>query len=53
MTACAEINLTHLGEDGGIFEAADVNPGASSEATSNGSTGRRDRGDCEAGRLLV
>ena len=40
LTHCAEVKVTHLGEDGGLFGAADVDPGASSGNTSNGPKGR-------------
>jgi hypothetical protein len=53
LTPCDEVKVTHLGEYGGFLEAADVDPGASSGDTSNGPTGRRDQGDCEASRVLT
>jgi hypothetical protein len=53
LTPCDEVKVTHLGEDGGFLEAADVDPGASSGDTSNGPTGRRDQGDREAGGMLA
>jgi len=49
----AEVELTHLGEDGSFLEAADVDPGASSGDTSDGPTGRRDQSDREASRMLA
>src|SRR5580693_2404340 len=48
-----EVKLTHLGEDGSFFEAADVDPGASSGDTSDGPTGRRIESDREAGGMLA
>jgi hypothetical protein len=53
LTPCDEVKVTHLGEDGGFLEAADVDPGASSGDTSHGPTGRRDQGDREAGWMLA
>jgi hypothetical protein len=48
-----EVELTHLGEDGSFFEAADVDPGASSGDTSDGPTGRGIESDRKAGGMLT
>lgn len=40
LTLCAEVKVTHLGDDGSLFEAADVDSGASGGDTSNGPKGR-------------
>jgi len=52
MTHCTELNLTHLGEHGGLL-AVDVDPGASSGDTSDGPSGRRSSRDREAAGLLA
>ena len=39
LTHCAEVKVTHLGEDDGFFGAVDVDPGAGSGDTSDGPKG--------------
>ena len=53
LTHCAEVKVTHLGEDDGLFGAVDVDPGGSSGDTSDGPKGRRGEVDCEAAELLA
>jgi hypothetical protein len=53
LTRCAEVKVTHLGEDDGLFGAVDVDPGGSSGDTSDGPKGRRDAVDREAARVLT
>ena len=53
LTHCAEVKVTHLGEDDGLFGAVDVDPGASSGDTSDGPKGRRSESDREAVGLLA
>jgi hypothetical protein len=52
LTHCAEVKVTHLGDDGG-FLAVDVDPGASSGDTCDGPQGRRDQGDSPAAGLFA
>jgi len=53
LTHCAEVKVTHLGEDDGLFGAVDVDPGASSGDTSDGPKGRRGESDRQAVGLLA
>jgi len=53
LTHCAEVKVTHLGEDDGFFGAVDVDPGGSSGDTSDGPKGRRGEIDREAAGLLA
>jgi len=39
LTHCAEVEVTHLGKDDGLFGAVDVDPGAGSGDTSDGPKG--------------
>ncbi len=52
LTHCAEVKVTHLGEDDGLC-AVDVDPGASSGDTSDGPKGRECQSDREAVGLLA
>jgi len=52
LTHCAEVKVTHLGEDGGLL-AVDVDPGASSGDTSDGPKGRRSASDRAAAGLFA
>jgi len=47
LTHCAEVKVTHLGEDDGLL-AVDVDPGASSGDTSDGPQGRERQSNREA-----
>jgi hypothetical protein len=53
LTHCAEVEVTHLGKDDGLFGAVDVDPGAGSGDTSDGPKGRGGQSDCEAAGLLA
>jgi Transposase len=53
LTHCAEVKVTDLGEDDGLFGAVDVDPGASSGDTSDGPKGRGGQSDREAVGLLA
>ena len=53
LTHCAEVKVTHLGEDDGLFGAVDVDPGGSSGDTSDGPKGRRSQIHRQAAQLLA
>ncbi len=53
LTHCAEVKVTHLGEDDGLFGAVDVDPGGSSGDTSDGPKGRGSQSDRQAAQLLA
>ena len=53
LTPCAEVRVTHLGKDDGLFGAVDVDPGAGSGDTSDGPKGRGGQIDREADGLLA
>ena len=53
LTPCAEVKVTHLGEDDGLFGAVDVDPGGSSGDTSDGPQGRDGQSDRAAVGVLA
>ena len=53
LTHCAEVKVTHLGEDDGLFGAVDVDPGECSGDTSYGPQGRSGQVDRQAAWLLA
>ena len=52
-TVTAEVKVTHLGEDDGLFGAVDVAPGECSGDTSDGPKGRGGQSDREAAELFA
>ena len=53
LTHCAEVMLTHLGEDDGLCGAVDVDPGGSSGDTSDGTKGRGSQIHRQAAELFA
>jgi hypothetical protein len=53
LTHCVGVKMTHMGDDGGFWAAADVDPGASSGDQGIGTSRHCDTRDCAAAELLA